>query len=588
MRKTNNYGLVLYEREDKFDITGTENSLNANMEIIDVKLKELDIDINDYNLPILALTGDITGMDKDNYVTLSYTYKELSGSCDVKWQGSSSLTYPKKNFTIKFNQKVKLVESWGEQKKYCTKANFIDYTHARNVVNAKLWGQIVKSRSTGNAKLNSLPNGGAVDGFPIIITINGEFQGLYTMNIPKDGWMFGMGSGTNEAIVCADNHVSATQFKALATLAGDKADFELEYVSDEDNADWVLPSLNRLISAVMNSDGKDLNNTISQYLDWESAIDYYIFTVMLGGGDMTDKNYLLATFDGVKWFFSAYDMDTTYGIDWDGKSFFSPDSTVKVHSYASIHKVMELIKTYKMYELKQRYIELRGGILSEYNVATMFNNFMAGIPRPILEADARRWPTIPSTNVNDIHNILDWYQARCKIIDTEMESYVVEGVPIGVNLFTYGESNLDYINTDGSTSVSGSIAIVPEEKTIIRADAGGKSGLIYRDQAFETENSTYRLKATFTAVTEGLTAIKRILVKCLDENGNNLTNTEVALQGTNGYLDFYKGFYFDKEDFTVTFPENVKTFKIGFLSSIEPPTPGEYIHISNIEVIKES
>ena len=40
MRKTNNYSLSLYDKEDKFDITSSENSLNANMEIIDNTLKE--------------------------------------------------------------------------------------------------------------------------------------------------------------------------------------------------------------------------------------------------------------------------------------------------------------------------------------------------------------------------------------------------------------------------------------------------------------------------------------------------------------------------------------------------------------------
>ena len=546
-----------------------------------------EVNLNDYNLPILSLVGDITGMDKDNYVTLSYTYKDMSGTCDVKWQGSSSLTYPKKNYTVKFDKKFEACKGWGVQKKYCAKANFIDYTHARNVVNAKLWGQIVKSRSEGNARLEQLVNGGAVDGFPIVIKINDEFQGLYTFNIPKDGWMFGMGDGDREAILCADNHVAATQFKELATMAYDKDDFALEYVSDENNSSWVLDSLNTLISAVMNSNGKDLN-TISQYLDWESAIDYYIFTCMVGGGDMTDKNYLLATYDGVKWFFSAYDMDTTYGIDWDGKQFFSPDASVKIHSYATIHKVMELIKNNKMYELKQRYKELRDGILSEYNVNTMFINFMAGIPRPILEEDARRWPTLPSTNVNDVNNIINWYRQRCKIIDEEMESYVVEGVPLGVNLFTYGESYLDYTNPDQTPATSGSIAIFADEKYIIRADAGGKAGRIYRNQLFETEGSTYTIRATFTPKTEGLVAIKRVLIQCLDDNNNILTNVEAPIQGTNGYLDFYKGFYVDKEEFTMTFPESVKKFRIGFLSSIEPPTLGEYIHISNIQVIKET
>jgi lysophospholipase L1-like esterase len=41
MRKTTNYGLSLYDKEDMMNITSSENSLNANMEIIDSKLKEI-------------------------------------------------------------------------------------------------------------------------------------------------------------------------------------------------------------------------------------------------------------------------------------------------------------------------------------------------------------------------------------------------------------------------------------------------------------------------------------------------------------------------------------------------------------------
>lgn len=42
MRKTTNYGLALYDSTDKMSITAEENSLNANMKIIDNKLKELE------------------------------------------------------------------------------------------------------------------------------------------------------------------------------------------------------------------------------------------------------------------------------------------------------------------------------------------------------------------------------------------------------------------------------------------------------------------------------------------------------------------------------------------------------------------
>jgi hypothetical protein len=100
----------------------------------------------EYGLPVLYLMGVVSAMTKDNEVSLGYVYGDRNGTCKMKWQGSSSLSYPKKNYTIKFDNAFEAVEGWGEQKKYCLKANFIDHSHARNVVSAKLWGQIVKSR----------------------------------------------------------------------------------------------------------------------------------------------------------------------------------------------------------------------------------------------------------------------------------------------------------------------------------------------------------------------------------------------------------------------------------------------------------
>lgn len=52
MKQTDNYGLALYDKEDKFNITAEENSLNANTKKIDNILKE-KIDNND----IKALTN---------------------------------------------------------------------------------------------------------------------------------------------------------------------------------------------------------------------------------------------------------------------------------------------------------------------------------------------------------------------------------------------------------------------------------------------------------------------------------------------------------------------------------------------------
>ena len=75
------------------------------------------------------------------------------------------------------------------------KANWIDITHSRNVVSARLWGDVVKSRTdydTLPELLRISPNQGAIDGFPIKFYGNNVYWGRYTMNIPKDAWMTNM------------------------------------------------------------------------------------------------------------------------------------------------------------------------------------------------------------------------------------------------------------------------------------------------------------------------------------------------------------------------------------------------------------
>lgn len=369
------------------------------------------------SLPVLYLAGDTSSMDKDNAVDLTYIYGDKTGTLSCKWQGSSSLAYPKKNFTIKFDTAFEAKEGWGEQKKYCLKANYIDASHARNIICATLWGEMVKSRDGVDSRLTALPNGGAIDGFPVLVFINNEYQGLYTWNIPKDGWMFGMGDGTNEAVICAETHTDATRFKAEALVDG--TDFEMEYVTDEDNTDWVTTSVNALIGACI-ADSPDMD-TIGQYVDIQSAIDYCIFTCFVQGTDIYSKNYLLATYDGTKWFFSAYDLDTTFGNHWTGKSY----GNYKTLSFANLganHKLMGLILTNNKDELVARYKELRAGTLSEGNLLYLLTNFVCPIPQAAYAAESMIWPQIPGTASNNISQIMNHMRLRLNWLDAEIMS----------------------------------------------------------------------------------------------------------------------------------------------------------------------
>lgn len=412
------------------------------------------IDCSAYGLPVLHLTGDISVMTKDNAVDLQYVYGDRSGTASVKWQGASSLSYPKKNYTIKFDNAFEAKEGWGEQKKYCLKANWMDASHARNLVGAKLWGKMCASRTVIDTDLQECPNWGAVDGFPIIIAMNGEFHGLYTLNIPKDGWMLNMGSGTHEAILCADSKNDACRFRATATLDGD---FDLEYASDENDTAWIVESLNCLINACINSDGSDVDTTIARYLDIDSAIDYMIHVCYTANPDNVARNYLLSTKDGVKWKFTAYDMDMGFGIGWGGKGFTIADDYPFFRNYAQLHRLMYLLYTYKADAIKARYNALRVAALSEIQMAKMVLDFASEIPLSVRNAEANRWPLVPSSGANTVYQIIEYLRLRLPKLDAEVEAMVQQSpitAPVLKSMTNWFNETSAGVTPDTITSVS--------------------------------------------------------------------------------------------------------------------------------------
>ena len=127
------------------------------------------------DIPKVFIDGVIPTTKDAVDAELTYISKTLSfhAYIEIKCQGTSSMSYPKKNFTIKLFEddsrtiKKKIAfRNWGEQNKFCLKANWIDISHLRNVVSAQLWGDIVKSRSnyeTLPELLRESPNNGAVE-----------------------------------------------------------------------------------------------------------------------------------------------------------------------------------------------------------------------------------------------------------------------------------------------------------------------------------------------------------------------------------------------------------------------------------------
>lgn len=344
------------------------------------------------DIPKLYFEGNIAHMyEKSDVRYISFVYDngetKTKGYATLKVQGTSSLGYDKKNYTINLfadeeheeKLKLDLGMGWGAQNKYCLKANWIDRTHARNVVTARLVSQVQQKYDL----LTQAPCNGAVDGFPIEIYDNGSFHGLYTFNIPKDEWQFGMDSDQSNHIVLGGEWNNPDGlFEALSQ------DFETWSVEVGEENEQTLAKLNRLQDFFINSTDEEFVANFDQYMNLDALLNYYIFTDFAYLPDNLSKNMLLATYDGQVWYPSLYDLDTSWGADFHGKELYDYENKLVNQKSSNLFRRLE--QCYSE-ELVQRYFELRQDILTKENVMAEFNSFRDEIPWLTFAKETVKW-----------------------------------------------------------------------------------------------------------------------------------------------------------------------------------------------------
>lgn len=383
-------------------------------------------------IPVLQLAGDVAGVSKENPVVVTAAYADGDTTFDcyatIKWQGNSSLQYEKKNYTIKLfkdaeqSKKNKVDLGWGKESKYCLKANYIDFSQARNIVSAKLWGEVVKSRANCNRNLLELHNGGAVDGYPVMLFLNGVYQGLYTLNMPKDEWIWDSGIDELQAAVVSDIASAATVFRSTTTL--ESGEWEVEYAANNDEQ-AVIDSLNQMLAFVSETDDAEFVAGMDKYLDVDAAIDYMICTYFMNLPDNYARNMVLLTYDGVQWIPSMYDLDASWGLHWGGETYYPADMLLPaVASDGSLTSGCTLLwdRLLQNYpeRVSVRYAELRATILSEAHVMAQFEAFSTKIPPVLFETEPYLYPNAPSMDTNHLTQIRTFLQEHVTLLDQRM------------------------------------------------------------------------------------------------------------------------------------------------------------------------
>lgn len=388
------------------------------------------VEPQDDDIPKVFFSGEKPTSKSSVHATMEYKSKteHFKGYVDIKCQGTSSMAYPKKNYTIKMftdstmAKKVKKdFKGWGAQSKFCLKANYIDHSHARNICSAKLWNQIVASRTNYSLLpelLRTSPCNGAIDGFPIKVYYNNNYEGVYTWNIPKDKWMFNMDDTLdNHCVLCGEEYKSGCFLTANASLWSDE-------IHDTMPAS-IVTSFNAFQNFVITSTDEQFKANLENYVYVDSLIDYYIFQYVICGLDSMGKNQLFATYDGTKWIATSYDMDSTFGIYWNGQKFVAPtyrmqDDYESVKNGAANKLYVRLEKLF-VNEIKARYSQLRADILSYNNIVNTFEPFMDLIGNDLYAEDLTIYSGIPSGAGNNIKQIRNYYRDRLVYVDAQID-----------------------------------------------------------------------------------------------------------------------------------------------------------------------
>lgn len=389
---------------------------------------------------VMRIVGDVELVNQTNnkkfevpvdiyfYSAYGKEYDFIVHGAGLRIQGTSSTTYPRKNYRIYFDRKSKYgttLEVNGKDvpsleysfkpgarpvKIWCLKADFSDSSSTHNTGAVRLVNDVWKKCGfltppqkayNGNYDLRI-----GVDGFPIDgfydndNSGNNKYLGKFNFNNEKSdshvvyGFEGIEGFNDEAALAGKENPCICLEFlnnsKLLCLFStSDMGEFDdsLEFrfpadVTWGDATAYQKGAVTRLwnwIVSCRNNPDK-FKAEVSQYFDVNSLCAWYLFTDYFMAVDQRAKNMMLATWDGLKWYFLPYDADTILGSRNDSVLAYTYiithetfDNSTGSYAFAGHDSLLwELVRT----AMKDKLIETAGVIrsnMSTEEVLTMFN-----------------------------------------------------------------------------------------------------------------------------------------------------------------------------------------------------------------------
>lgn len=361
-----------------------------------------------------------------------------SGYLSFDIQGNSSRDYEKKNLKIKLFKdpkgdeklKLKVLPSWKKNSKFNLKANWIDATQARNIVNARLIKDAVTMTPLAKPDQTPIldtPDMGQINGVPVELYFDGDFFGLYTLNTKKDDVTFAMDSKDPKQEVISSGVSHDAFANANATIDGTNYEMEVhDTPSDAINANFT-----KFLQFINTASDDDFKAHIADYIDVNSVINEMLFGIFSHEYDFYGKSILLATWnEGAYWYMIPYDLDSTWGLSFRGEQVYNDDDYFnlslalkgdpKAGAIVGFNGNPLLSRIYKFFkpEIKRQGQLLRSTVWSTQAIITQFRDFIDIIPVDSYKKEQDKWAALPSVNITSFNQIQSYVIKRSQEFDS--------------------------------------------------------------------------------------------------------------------------------------------------------------------------
>lgn len=428
-RPTSDEMVVLFEKNQVMDDEGTDVDID--------KLRAM-------GKSVMRIVGDVNLVNQTNnkkfevpvdiyfYSAYGKEYDFIIYQCGLRIQGTSSTTYPRKNYRIYFSRSTKYgtklyvngveVADFKYSFKpgarpidiFCLKADFSDSSSTHNTGAVRIVNDIWKRCGwltppqmayKGNYDVRI-----GVDGFPIDLfydnngTGENVYLGKYNFNNEKSGSGIIYGfegiegfndeaalKGGRNKCICLEFLNNSETLCLFGTSNMDTFDDALEFRFKADDT-WATAheddkaAVKRLWEWIYSCKGNPTKflNEYAEYFGNDSPFAWYLITDYFMAVDNRAKNMMLVTWDGKIWYFIPYDMDTLFGerndsvlkydytITWE-----TVDESIGSYAFAGHDSVLwELVRGCPD-KLREVADKLRSTMSLEY-VLKVFNEEMMG------------------------------------------------------------------------------------------------------------------------------------------------------------------------------------------------------------------